>query len=381
MGRYMKYICFYDTDVNRRKIKMASVNKINYICSAFNRIGVDVELISCSTTAPRAYPACTEKINEHTSVRYFRTAKEARGKASKLFQIFRRNAALFFYLMFNTKKGETVAAYHSLMNMRCVFLAKKIKGFTLLLEAEEIYNDVFERSKASRKKELKYLDCAEMYMFPTTVLAKKVNTKNKPQAIVYGAYEYDKSEPVKRGEGKIRVAYTGSFDPNKGGLNGALGAAEYLDDRYCLCILGTDTPQRVKELEDHIENHSQKDCCEIIYDGVKRGKDYTDYLCGCDIGLSTQNPDAAFNNTSFPSKVISYLSCDLRVVTYPIEVLTDSELKDSLYFYTENTPKAIAKTIKSIDLTSPYDGRSLIKSLDGSFVSQLRALGLKEVIE
>lgn len=375
----MKYLCFYDTDVNRRKIKMASVNKINYICSALNRIGIDVEIISCSTTAPNAYPACKEKINDHTSVRYFRTTKEARGKIAKLLQIFRRNAALFFYLMFNTKKGETIAVYHSLMNMRCVFLAKKIKGFSILLEAEEIYNDVFQRSKASRKKELKYLDSAEKYIFPSTVLAKRINTQNKPQAIVYGAYEYDKSEPVKHGKGKIRVAYTGSFDPNKGGLKSALEAAKYLDEHYCLCILGTDTPQRIKELEDYIENHSQKDCCEIIYNGVKRGKDYTDYLCGCDIGLSTQNPDAAFNNTSFPSKVISYLSCDLRVVTYPIEVLTDSELKDSLYFYTENTPNAIAETIKAIDLDLPYDGRSLIKSLDKSFTQQLKALGLKEV--
>ncbi len=355
---------------------MASANKVRYICSALNRIGIDVEIISCSMTAPTAIPATVEQLSEHTSVRYFRTAAEKDSKLFKLWQIIRRNLTLFFYLLFHTKRGETVAVYHSLINMRCISLAKKIKGFRLLLEAEEIYNNVYEHSKASRKTEMRFLkSCADMYLFPTNVLAEKINTSKKPQAIVYGAYEFDRIAPAKRDpDGRIRVAYTGSFDPNKGGLAGALEAAKYLDERYCLCILGTDTPERVAALDQYIEEHSRKDACEIRYDGVKKGKDYTDYLSNCDVGLSTQNPDASFNDTSFPSKVISYLSCNLRVVAYPIRVLTDSELNDTLIFYGENTPASIADAIKGIDFTAPYDGASLIASLDASFKKQLEAL-------
>ena len=373
----MKYLCFYDTVVGRRKIKMASVNKINYICSALNQIGVDVELVSCSMTAPQKLSATVERLNDHTTVRFFRTAKEARWPWTKILQLIRRNITLFFYLLFNTDKGETVAVYHSLINMRCIRLAKRIKRFKLLLEVEEIYNDVFLRSNSNQRAERAFIDCAEMYLFPTNILADKVNTAHKPQAVVYGAYEAVSvpSATKKRGD-KIRVAYTGSFDPNKGGLNAALEAAKYLGGSYVLHILGTDTPERVRALEEYIELHSEKDSCRICYDGVRRGKEYTDYLFGMDIGLSTQNPDAGFNDSSFPSKVISYLSCGLRVVSYPIRVLTESELHPALYYYTENTPQSIADAVKRIDLNAPYDGRAIIDSLDVSFKNQLLELRL-----
>lgn len=372
----MKYLCFFDSQLNRRTMKMASVNKVHYICSALNQNGIDVEIISCSMTAPHSIPAQTERLNEHTSVKYFKTAKASKSKPAKLWQLLRRNLTIFFFLLFNTKKGETVACYHSLINMRCVSLAKKLRGFRLLLEAEEIYNDVFERSPSSRRTEMKYLQkCADMYLFPTDVLARKINIDSKPQAIVYGAYEFDGGAAKRRvSDGKIRVAYTGSFDPNKGGLSNALGAARFLDSRYSLNILGTDTPDRVETLKRYISEHSGKDSCEIRYDGVKKGKDYTDWLRGCDIGLSTQNPEASFNETSFPSKVISYLSCNLRVVAYPIQVLAESELNEALFFYRENTPQAIADAVKDIDFSLPYDGESLIARLDASFQSQLKNL-------
>ncbi|MBQ9413552.1 MAG: glycosyltransferase [Clostridia bacterium] len=370
----MKYICFYDTEINRRTMKMAAVNKINYICSALHQIGFDAEIVSCSTTAPYDIPATTERINDYTTVTYFKTDKATSSKLRKITSLIRRNMALFFYLMRHTQKGETVLAYHSLSTMRCLRLAKKLKGFRLLLEAEEIYNDVFVRSSRNQKAELAFLKSAEMYLFPTAVLADKVNPDGKPQAIVYGAYEVGGETSERKSDGKVHVAYTGSFDPNKGGLWTALEAALHLNEQYCLHILGTGTPDVMEKLNAFIDVHSGKDACEIRYDGLRQGKDYTDYLQTCDIGLSTQNPDASFNNTSFPSKVISYLGCDLRVVTYPIEVLTRSELASDLFFYETNSPEAIADTIRAIDCSVPYDGKSRIRRLDASFRRDLQSL-------
>ena len=79
----------------------------------------------------------------------------------------------------------------------------------------------------TEEQKMKYLQkCADMYLFPTDVLARKINIDSKLQAIVYGAYEFDGGAAKRRvSDGKIRVAYTGSFDPNKGGLSNALGAA------------------------------------------------------------------------------------------------------------------------------------------------------------
>lgn len=46
---------------------------------------------------------------------------------------------LFFYLVFNVKRGEKIIAYHSLMIDFPLYCAKRIKGFKLILEIEEEY--------------------------------------------------------------------------------------------------------------------------------------------------------------------------------------------------------------------------------------------------
>ena len=87
------------------------------------------------------------------------------------------------------------------------------------------------------------------------------------------------------------------------------------------------------------------------------------FLQKCDIGLSLQNPEASFNMTSFPSKILSYLSNGLRVVSIRIPAIEQSSVGDLLYFYDIQTPEAIANRIKSIEMNCPYDSRKRIKSL------------------
>ena len=370
----MKYLCFFDSKPNNRPCNIAAVNKIKYICSAFNEESIDIELISCSMSAPRSIKPQTEQIAPRTTARYFRTLKSKNNKLWKLKEIIRRSLVVFLFLLFNTKKGEKVIVYHSLAYMRSVMLAHKIKRFHLLLEAEEIYNDVFVRSKRNKKTEQKFLDSADSYMFPTEILASKVNTKGKPQAIVYGAYDVKKLTVEPFCDGRRHITYTGSFDPNKGGLFTSLEASRFLDSGYCLHILGLGTEDAVKRLNDFISEHSKKDACEIVYDGVLSGDDYNRYLQRCDIGLSTQNPAAKFNATSFPSKVISYLANNLRVVTFPIEVLKQSEMNELLYYYNTDSPEEIARAIKEIDCDSPYDSQSVITQLEQRFREDIRNL-------
>ncbi len=370
----MKYLCFYDSKNHNRPVNIAAVNKINYICSVFNSAGTDIEIISCAMTAPKSIPAQTEQLDEHTSVRYFSTRKIRSGRIWVLSEIIRRSLIVFFYLLFNTKKNEKVIVYHSLAIMRSVMLAHKIVGFHLLLEAEEIYNDVYLRSRRNKKTELKFLNSADSYFFPTEILAKKINTDGKPQAIIYGAYEVKLTDAKAYNDGRIHIAYTGSFDPNKGGLFTALETSLYLGRDYCLHILGHGTAEAENRLKRFVNEHSLKDACEIIYDGLLSGDDYIKYLQRCDVGLSTQNPSAKFNSTSFPSKVISYLANNLRVVTFPIEVLKQSEMNSLLYYYNDDSPQEIARVIKSIDFSKPYDSRSTVLEMEKSFRSSVKKL-------
>ena len=48
------------------------------------------------------------------------------------------------------------------------------------------------------------------------------------------------------------------------------------------------------------------------------------FIQKCQIGLCTQNIDAAFNTTSFPSKILSYMSNGLEVVGVNIAAIKNS---------------------------------------------------------
>ena len=97
------------------------------------------------------------------------------------------------------------------------------------------------------------------------------------------------------------------------------------------------------------------------------------------MGLSTQNPNAKFNDTSFPSKITSYLSNGLRVVSVQIPALECSQLCDMLYFYQGNDPKSVAEAVMGINWNERYDSRRVIRELDDNFVKSIgRIISCKE---
>ena len=110
----------------------------------------------------------------------------------------------------------------------------------------------------------------------------------------------------------------------------------------------------------------------VSYDGVLKGSAYIDFLQTCQIGLSTQNPDAAFNNTSFPSKILSYMSNGLQVVSADIEAVRRAYgISGYIYYYQKQEPSDIANAILNVDLDNPFDTRAVVQSLDNRFVEQL----------
>ena len=104
------------------------------------------------------------------------------------------------------------------------------------------------------------------------------------------------------------------------------------------------------------------------------GEDYIRFLQSCDIGLSTQNPDAAFNATSFPSKILSYMANSLQVVSIRIPAIEGSAIGEYMYYYDRQTPEEIAKAIMSVDMSNGMDPRQVIAGLDGTFRRHLKKL-------
>ena len=376
MASEFKYIGYYDTKENafeNRMYSLAATNKMDYICNVLNRNGYKVLIISPSRTLNNSfYKGKKVKINDNTELKLFPSLPLG-NKIQRAFAHFAGDIMLFWYLLTKVKKDETILVYHSLAFLSIVRIAKKIKRFKIVLEVEEIYQDVEPCSKRVKRNEYRTIESAERYIFSTELLNQKVNLTNKPFSIIYGTYKVEEDCKKKFNDGKIHVVYAGTLNSQKGSLE-AIASAEFLPFNYHIHIIGFGTEEEMKKIKDEIERVSQKSAATVTFDGLLKGKEYTEFLQKCDIGLSTQNPDAVFNDTSFPSKIFSYLSNGLRVVSIRLKAIEESTINKDIVYYDTQTPSAIAEVIESIDLSKEYDSRKILKKLDQEFVGNFDKL-------
>lgn len=379
------YIGYYsDKDLNKnRKAAPSADTKINYIIESLNNIGYDVEVISFCEENSR--DKIIKKYDEYeiniknNKVHFFKTY------ASK-YRIIRVIGRYFTwisqkkYIQKNCINKECkIIIYHSLGLLKVLkFLNRKNKKY--ILEMEEIYADVINNNKI-RQKEIKLAKMASGYLFPTNLLDKEINTEKKPSVIIHGTYKVEKIINKKifdEEEKKIHCVYAGTFDPRKGGCTAAVAATEYLPSNYHIHILGFGSNEEVKKIKEFIKETDKKSKAKVTYDGLLEGEEYINFIQNCQIGLSTQNPDALFNATSFPSKILSYMANGLRVVSIRIRAVEKSDIGNYIYYYDEQTPQNIADAIKNVNFDDNYDSRKLISKLDEKFLKDIKII-LKKI--
>ena len=365
------YISYYSSpsDAEKRNAVLSAVNKMDYICESLEKNECEVEIVSASQALEKKFcKGRKEKITGRTTLKLFSSLPNLNKIVSLVNRIYMK-AQMFFYMLKNTKRDSTVIVYHSLGYMSLVKMLKKIKGFKLIVEAEEIYGDVIGNPKTV-KKEYSFFKIADSFIFPTELLSERVNTEKKPEAIIYGTYHISKKMPKLFTDGKIHCVYAGTLDPRKGGA-AAAASALFLNGNYHIHILGFGNEKEKKKMLDIIDDISKKTEARITYDGLLSGDEFTSFIQSCDIGFSTQNPDAAFNSTSFPSKILTYMVNGLRVVSIRIPAIEKSAVGKFMYYYDEQTPENIANAVKSIDLADGYDSRKELERLSCEFTDKL----------
>lgn len=367
------YIGLFPGVAKRRQSVLAATNKMEYIYKSLLKCGKDVELVSCSVSADKTGEAgCEKQLGERLKLRQFRTL----GRKNKVINVLDRflmKWQLFWYFIFHSRKTDTVIAYHSPLYCKVLAWLKRIKKWKLILEVEEIYGDVSGNARL-KKRELQICKSTDAFIFPTQLLSDAVNFRQKPYILIHGTYQVEPDRGIRFHDGKIHVVYAGTFDPRKGGAIASVMAGKFLPENYHIHIIGFGSEKDKKYLLNKIEEVSKKSKCTVTYDGLKSGEEYIRFIQSCDIGLSTQNPDAAFNETSFPSKVLSYLANGLRVVSIRIRALEQSAVNDLLFYYDENSPQAIAEAVKRINPETVYDSRKRIADLSENFVREIEAL-------
>lgn len=367
------YLGYYNLPDSGTNFVLAAVNKMNYICEALENNGYNTEIVSASGAVEKKFCKSKKvKLTDKTTLKLFSSLPRLNRIVSVIDRVILK-IKLFLYMIKNTNKYSTVMVYHSLGYMSLVKRLKKLKGFKLIIEAEEIYGDVIGNEKTSQK-EYEFFKIADGFIFPTELLSEKVNTEKKPEVIIYGTYHIEKEMPKIFSDGKIHCVYAGTFDPRKGGAIASAESAMFLDENYHVHILGFGNEKEKAEMLNTIDSISKKSKAKITYDGLLSGEEYIKFIQSCDIGLSTQNPNGKYNDTSFPSKILSYMANGLRVVSIRIPAIEKSAVGKFMYYYDEQTPENIAKAIKSIDFSEEYDSRKAIGMLDKDFICDLKKM-------
>lgn len=371
----IQYIGLYDTDAfkaEKRAYTLSAVNKMNYIIQALQKAGYRVRVVSPAWTSLSSgnFAERSTPISENASLVCCSTFG-AKSKLARLRRVLHSMFWLFRYLMKNTKKGESVLVYHTVYFSVPVRLAKFFRRFRLILETEEVYDNATKLSFPMNVMEKKLLAAADSYLFSTELLAKSFET-DKPYACCNGVYAPAKrlAEPLQ--DGKIHLLYTGIIDFEKRGAFNAVEATQYLDENYVLHILGFGETEKLCE---RIDALNKTNACKIIFDGLRQGDEFTRYCEQCHIGLSTQSMSGAYLQTSFPSKILSYLSMGLSVVSCYVECVSACKIGDLVSYYYKDDPQEIAKAIRKV---SVENGNAVILNrmaqLDDAFCADMKRL-------
>lgn len=277
---------------------------------------------------------------------------------------------LYRFMLTNITSEDTLIVYHSLTLIKLVNKIKKRTKCNLIIEVEELYSDVRNDEKL-KEKELGYLQISDKYIVITKMLEKEVNKENKPAIISHGTYKDVPDYSKKTDDGKIHVVYAGSFNPVKGGAVSAIDAAEFLDENYVLHILGKGSAADTEVVRKRLAQMQKKTSCKLVFDGYKTGKEYDAFIQSCHIGLSTQQPDGKYNASSFPSKILMYMSNGLPVVSVKIPAVETSEVGGCIYYYDVPEPQEIAKAIKAVPVEKELKVREKLNELDSQFKEDL----------
>lgn len=368
MIKNIKYIGFYSPNNLKynRTSALSAMDKMNYVSHTLNSLNYHVKILSPSWILGTGFDFHKKiTLNEKTEVEIAPSFGSS-NKFTNYLSIITSLSWLFIKLILTTKKNDKIFAYHSPWLSLVLLIAKKIRRFYLILEVEEIYQDVQTIHPFLDTLEKVIIENSDAFIFSTELLESKWNTKQKPFIILYGNYKVPKVLNKPQKDGKVKLLYAGIIDRHKAGAFNAVELANFLDKNYEIYIIGFGEVDQLKERINQINQFSE---CKVFYEGVKTGDDYTKFCQSCHIGLSTQNNTGNYVDSSFPSKVLSYMGLGLNVVSVDILPLRLSKISKKIYYISDY--KKIRDLIQHINLNNFDHQRNIILNLDIEFKTKL----------
>lgn len=374
MANKIYYLIHFDNKKNRN-VTPSAITKGKYVASALASCSSEVEIVSLAYPTKDSQDEVYYQVSENVICHLFK-GKYSNNRIIRYIDHKLYDKKIRKYLKQNVKKEDIIVVYHSLANMKLVKYIKKNVTDKIVYEVEEIYGDVINDEKA-KIKELKAFKNASSYIFSNDYLNTIINTKQLPYVTCYGTYEIPTLYKESFNDNLIHCLYAGTLAQNKGALN-AINVAKYLPNNYLIHILGFGSEKDIADIKNAVnEVNNSYGTTKVIYEGLKLNEEYLKFIQKCQIGLCTQNIDAAFNTTSFPSKILSYMSNGLEVVGVNIAAIKNSKVGQYIQFYNVPDEKEIANAILNINLNAKSNNVDVVKELDKEFKEDLKDMLVK----
>ena len=374
MANKIYYLIHFDNKTNRN-VTPSAITKGKYVASALASCSSEVEIVSLAYPTKDSQDEVYYQVSENVICHLFK-GKYSNNRIIRYLNHKLYDKKIRKYLKQNVKKDDIIVVYHSLANMKLVKYIKKNITDKIVYEVEEIYGDVINDEK-TKTKELKAFKNASSYIFSNDYLNSIINTKQLPYVTCYGTYEIPTLYKEAFNDNLIHCLYAGTLAQNKGALN-AINVAKYLPNNYLIHILGFGSEKEIADIKNAVnEVNNSYGTTKVIYEGLKLNEEYLKFIQKCQIGLCTQNIDAAFNTTSFPSKILSYMSNGLEVVGVNIAAIKNSKVGQYIQFYNVPDEKEIANAILNINLNNKTNNVDVVKELDKEFKEDLKDMLVK----
>lgn len=362
------YVGYYDILRDGKQIRnysLAAAKKMGFVFDSIAELGYHVDIISPSFIKTRdsiKTNQTREKLKPNIDL-VLTPSWGAKNKLSRIARVLRSEIWLFTYLLKNAGENEPVFVYHNYALSLPVLAAQKIKKFHLILEIEEQYSMVWQLTPYQKWKEDLLLKKGKKdTLVVSELLADKLGIENP--IVSYGSYSAYKGIIPERSydNGKIVLIYTGSIDKVKGSAFTAIEAMKYLPENYELKISGPISEKDRKDFNDAVTkiNNSESNRKAVEYMGLLDEHEYEQLLLSANIALNPQK-EGGFGQYLFPSKILTYMSYGLPVVSTKGESITRSEVADLITFADDYSGESVAKAIRNVEIKKPS---VYIKKLD-----------------
>jgi len=284
----------------------------------------------------------------------------------------RASVRLLRDLLLNTDRSEVVVLYHSFL---WIFLVPLLRlfGFKVVLQVNEIFYNAGTHVKFVHKfLELMMFRLANAYIVSCKATVPFIRASGSRSPIlseIPGPLPQPfLNNPGSLGE-KIRLVYAGVVDTVKN--NGAFMALELAtklnDSRFEIDIFGFGDSHSVALLSEKIKIIETESRTKVTFKGSLTPSELTKQLTSYDVGLAIQDFDASFGASSFPSKILHYLSSGLTVIATGTPAVVSWDSKDMIFVYFKKNLEDLVSYLKCYDkkldpgVSKAFELDSLIK--------------------